>query len=560
MRTWPGRAGARRRSVCGRATWSSSSDLYIRVVPRPHGRDRRRSFAPGAPELAFAMTMISTLPRSPELRPAPSRSSGGVREPLGAREAFQAGDDPDALFDVGLVRDLGEYVVGAVRRHRVAAARTFAGVIAAALLALLLLPRTYATEAKLLAQRSIVMPVLSNPRRNVPTEEDTPTRLASEAILNHTNLVAIINATGLVAHYRAHLSPLAWVRDGVLGWFSTAPTDAELVDRLVWALQNNMWVNVTEGTVTIGAMWADPQMAYRIVQTAQENFFEERHTEELALISESIRILEQHTSDVNGEIRSSLDSMAQVRGPASADPSPYAAVLRRAAPGRDAIAAQSRLETVRRTIADLEQFRNRRLAEMQATLADQRGTFGSAHPQIATTEQLIRGLSTDSPQLAQLRREEQDLLATLGRLGASPTLSSAPTGTDPFVAAAALRGLERLQRDSVLSERLQYARSRLKIAVGSYEDLLSRLDAARIELETARAAFKYKYGVIMPAEVPRTAVKPRPVLVLGGALVLAIVLAAFTAVGLDVTSGRVFHRWQVERSLRLPVLGEVPAL
>jgi len=32
-------------------------------------------------------------------------------------------------------------------------------------------------------------------------------------------------------------------------------------------------------------------MSYRIVQSAQENFFEDRHSEELALISESINIL-----------------------------------------------------------------------------------------------------------------------------------------------------------------------------------------------------------------------------------------------------------------------------
>jgi uncharacterized protein involved in exopolysaccharide biosynthesis len=96
------------------------------------------------------------------------------------------------------------------------------------------------------------------------------------------------------------------------------------------------------------------------------------------------------------------------------------------------------------------------------------------------------------------------------------------------------------------------------MAVSSYEDLLSRIDAARIELETARAAFKYKYGVISPAELPRSAVSPRPSRVLVGGFVLAIFLSVFVAVGLDIAAGRVQERWQVSRSIGLPVLAEVP--
>ncbi|AHG87673.1 lipopolysaccharide biosynthesis protein [Gemmatirosa kalamazoonensis] len=457
------------------------------------------------------------------------------------------------------MRDLTRFVLSAVWRHRVAGLATFVGILGAVVVALVVMPRTYATEARLLAQRNLVLPVLSNPRRNVPTEADTPTRQASEAILSHTNLVAIVKATDLVGQSRRHRQLLSRLKHGLFERFFPDPPEDVQVERLVGMLKQNLWVNVTDGTVSIGVMWPDPNLAYRIVQAAQENFFEERHTSELALISESINILEGHVSDVNEQIRASIDSMARLRqSVAGTTRGPTVNALRAVAPSSEVLSAQSRLETVRRTIADLEQFRSRRLAEMQATLADQRNTYGAAHPVIANTEQAIRALSADSPQLQQLRREELDLRNTLARLGADPTGTVAPANTDPFVAAAALRGLERIQQDSVLNERMQYARSRLRIAVSSYEDLLSRLDAARIELQTARAAFKYKYGVISPVQVPLTPIKPRPAKFLAAGFVLASMLGLFVAVALDVTGGRVLHHWQIQRSLGLEVFGEAP--
>lgn len=502
------------------------------------------------------VTMFAS-PRSPAPAAAggvPPLSQGRLRPDV--PPPAQPAEDGEALFNFALLRELAGFVVHSVRRHRWVALTTLLYVTGAALAMYIVMPRTYYTETKLLAQRNVTMPVLSNPGRRLPSESDTPTRLASEAILNHTNLTAIVNATNLVEHWKQHRSLPARLRDQVVGWFSDPPPYEEQVNALVWLLNQRMWVNVGEGTVTIGITWPDPNMAYRIVQTAQENFLEERHSEELALISESIGILEEHAADVNNEIRSSLDSMAQVRRELSPrDPNPIDAAIRRAAPSREVLSTRSRLETVQRTIADIEGFRNRRLAEMQATLADQRNTFGPAHPQIESTQQVIRTLMTDSPQLVQLRREEQELRGRLASLGASEVASS---GADPLLAAAAVRALNRDRADSLIGERQQYARSRLRIAVASYEDLLTRLDAAKIELQTARGAFKFRYGVLVPPQTPTRPVSPRASRVIGGGILLGVLLALFIVVALDIASGRILERWQIERALRLPVLGEVP--
>jgi uncharacterized protein involved in exopolysaccharide biosynthesis len=90
--------------------------------------------------------------------------------------------------------------------------------------------------------------------------------------------------------------------------------------------------------------------------------------------------------------------------------------------------------------------------------------------------------------------------------------------------------------------------------------MLQRLEAARIELQTARAAFKYRYTVVTPPQFPTRAAKPRiPILIAGGCL-LAVILATFVAGALDLGTGRLMERWQVSRRLRLPIIAQVPVV
>jgi uncharacterized protein involved in exopolysaccharide biosynthesis len=96
------------------------------------------------------------------------------------------------------------------------------------------------------------------------------------------------------------------------------------------------------------------------------------------------------------------------------------------------------------------------------------------------------------------------------------------------------------------------------MATGDYEDMLQRLEAARIELQTARAAFKYRYTVVTPPQLPTRAAKPRVPLLLAEGCVLAVMLALFAGGVLDLGSGRLMERWQVTRRLHLPILAQAP--
>ena len=59
----------------------------------------------------------------------------------------------------------------------------------------------------------------------------------------------------------------------------------------------------------------------------------------------------------------------------------------------------------------------------------------------------------------------------------------------------------------------------------AYDTLLDRLNSARIELDTARAAFKYRYTIVRPPQLPKRPVKPKVPVVVGGGVLAATVLA-----------------------------------
>jgi capsular polysaccharide biosynthesis protein len=102
-----------------------------------------------------------------------------------------------------------------------------------------------------------------------------------------------------------------------------------------------------------------------------------------------------------------------------------------------------------------------------------------------------------------------------------------------------------------------YARGQLRDAMEKYSALRAQVQAAQIDLETAQAAFKYRYSVLSPAQVPKKPVKPNVLLVMMLTLVAAAVAAVVVATVADVRAGRLVERWQIEVLLGRPILGEM---
>ena len=91
-----------------------------------------------------------------------------------------------------------------------------------------------------------------------------------------------------------------------------------------------------------------------------------------------------------------------------------------------------------------------------------------------------------------------------------------------------------------------------------YNTILTRVEAAKTELDVARAAATYTYSIGEPATVPKKPKKPNLPLIVVGGIIGSVLLALFLSGARDLASGVFFETWQVERRLKLPVLGELP--
>jgi hypothetical protein len=468
--------------------------------------------------------------------------------------------DPDEfqLVDVDQLKNWVRFVLHSVRRRKGVAVLTALLTLGATAGLLAVLPRTYHVDAELLAQKNTVMPALGNPGRTVPTDAESPTRAAAETVLRRDNLLSLMKQTDLLNRWEKGRSAVLRFKDWLTGLVAV-PTEEDKVNAMVGFLQKRLVVTTAESTVNISIDWPDAQLGYALVDNALQNFLEQRHSAEVSSIAETIAILESHAADLREQIDSTLEEVkrgqtAPARSPKTDSPPPP-----RRDPAADAAKAQAAevkvmLEAKRRAINELDDFRRRRLAELQTELAQKRAVYADAHPAVAQILQSISTLTEDSPQLAALRNDERQLQAEYERL-------SARKGDTPgFGALRASELVPRKKPGDPLEPDVEgeYSRTRLRFAMEKYDTLVDRINSAKIELDTARAAFKYRYSVIRPPQLPKRPEKPKIPLVIAGGLVMAVALAVLAAALSDLRSGRILESWQVERALGVDVLGQVP--
>jgi uncharacterized protein involved in exopolysaccharide biosynthesis len=468
------------------------------------------------------------------------------------------------LIDWQLLRDCAGFVRRAVRRHKKLAVAVLALCAALTLLGLKFWPRTWQVEASILAQRTAVMPALGNPQRAVPPDADAPTRAASEIVMRHENLLALIKQTDLLDRWDLARSPLHKAKDAMLRTLGQGLNDEDKLDALIGFLEKRMTVEVADGTVRIGLEWPDAEMAYRLVEAAQQSFMEARHVAEVSTIAEAISILDGHALSVRRQMDEQLAEVlkhqakrgrARLRGPAlAAQPEAPTA----AEPDEETSRLWVLFNARRRALEDLEEFRQRRLSELEGRLNEARGTFAEPHPAVQSVEKSMAQLRTESPPAAALRRETERLAAELKKRGVVEPLAGLAQGAaDRPVPAAALLAARPLPDEHELDPTLEVLRDRLGSTLRKLEGLQDRVEAARIELDTARAAFKYRYSVVKPAQLPKKPLKPTPIAIVLGGLFAGLALAVLIPVAADLRGGRIVEAWQAERGLNLPLLGEV---
>jgi len=104
---------------------------------------------------------------------------------------------------------------------------------------------------------------------------------------------------------------------------------------------------------------------------------------------------------------------------------------------------------------------------------------------------------------------------------------------------------------------LQLAKSKLESAIRSYEEALTQVDNARVQLAETKAGYKYRYTVVTPAELPKRPTKSTSDIIGAAAVVGGGLFALLLAAAVDLVGGRILESWQVRRRLKLEVFGEL---
>ncbi|MFP2927428.1 PCP family exopolysaccharide biosynthesis protein EpsV [Pyxidicoccus sp. 3LG] len=470
---------------------------------------------------------------------------------------------PADLIDWGFIIDSIFFVKNAVLRHWFLAMVVMGTVSAMAVGVSKIMPRKYRVETRMLTQRNFIISSLANPGRSIPVDADQPTRAAWEMVMKYDNLKTIVEKAKLVEYWELGRSPMSKLKEKLTGKPPAPMSDEDKRDALTAMLEQAMIVGVEggTGTVSIGVEWSDPQLALNIVEAAQQNFLDMRQSAEMGAVSEAITILEKQVEEENAGVKKAIAELdATVKRIELRKRKEEEKAGRKGIPtagggmiNTDHMLAQMRfmIQTKRRAIGDVEDFRARRLTELRNQLSEQRVIYSPQHPVITDLEQRIAALQEDSPQLVALRSELNEHINEYMRNGGNPgelesgvSTAGLPTGT--------LGGQATSDNPEV-----SVAADRVRMLVMRHQEKMRRLDQARTELEISRASMKHRFSVLSPPTFPEKPSKPKVQLIVAAGVVGGIGLGIFAAVALDIIRRRILEKWQVERLLKLPVLAQL---
>jgi uncharacterized protein involved in exopolysaccharide biosynthesis len=429
----------------------------------------------------------------------------------------QAPDAPIVSFSLKPWLQAGGFGLTALRRRWLVVLLFPVLFTAVAVVAARMLPRVYTTETRLLTKKNYTMPALAAPRRSVPLGSEAPAQSAAELVLQRDALVQIVERAQLVEGWQAKAPPLMRAKHALRARIKGPLSHDELQDAMVGLLRQRLRVRIDDNEVImIRASWWNADDALAIVNEALAAFLASRQRLDIETIAATEAILARNTEALQARVEVRLASFRDARA--------------RAVGGSAALMAKSRntpaeLEKLRTELSarqryrqELERQRDLRIGQLQMQVAEQSAWLGERHPdQIVARAALARVLDDDGG-VTQSRVQEEELERAFSARGGNAAGLATVAGSDLIDAAASPD-----EDASVI-----YARALLRIDVDDYQDMSSRLSNARIELETARAAFGYRYMVTQPAERPRDADGPNAVMIVMGGL-MAGVFAGFAA-------------------------------
>ena len=427
------------------------------------------------------------------------------------------------------------------------------------------IPSTYESTAKIyVTQNSALTASLASGSRR-GDDASSALRGLREAVLNEENLLALVREAKLVESWGRTRTWALRLKDqlmvALLGPLKVSDTEKILVEML----EDSLWVTAEDGTsIRFTVWWRDPEAAFRVTELAQKRFLETRLSDETASIARAITLLEAQQQQADAAIEPAIKEMQRVlekaraqgtlkqreAGESAAKAAPLPKPSTPPVSSAAAEASMERLQEIRRAQRELLEPWQRRLADLRFQLTELRAIFGPAHPTVTQQEAKVSAASESPPELERLRREEAELLASLGRgePAGEATTTRRPMSTP---ARPVLPAVERDEDPEVAA-----ARVRVEAALAKSRDVSERLDAAHMEHATSQAGAKFRYAVVEAPEIPRKPFKPKRAVLLGGALAAALLLGLLSGAARELSTGRMVEAWQVRR-LGLDVIGEI---
>jgi hypothetical protein len=283
------------------------------------------------------------------------------------------------------------------------------------------------------------------------------------------------------------------------------------------------------------------------VEAALQNFLEARQVHEITAIDDAIRLLQERLATARANLDKVTAEAQQTSYREAADAAQGTSTPQlppSASPELQMLAAA--LEAKERAVRDMEDLRRRRLVDLQAQLDEKRGVYSESHPTITALRREVESMGRESPQVTALQED-----ARIAREAYTARLAVENRGRVGHGRQGTARTVRATGAGSGTEDQ------RVRDARLQYEQMAARVNAAQSDLDAARAAFKYRYTVTWPARVPRDPVSPNPIRIFGLGTLASLVLALALVVRPHLVAGRIRERWQVERTLGLPVLGEL---
>lgn len=470
-------------------------------------------------------------------------------------------------FRLDLMQSYLGFAKRALRTRWILAVSVFTVGLVLTLLLAKFLPRTYSCTTVMMVQASVVL-----------DGRDGTNALAGadEMISRHENLEALIRETGLLKTAAERRPPLLKLKDNIVSALFGQMDEKTKMAALVGTLESKIDVTADKGDLTVKVQWSDPATATELAEAARESFLKSRHSAEISAFEDKMAILDGHAAKLRDDIGAQVQQLKAVkdqqlaqRKPAggadsAAAAAPVAAAPRvtrhvAAEPDAQLPALKEKLADLKAKVAALDADRERRVREEQAKYDDLKLRLTNSHPSVITQKERIAIVSQVPSDETLMQAEIKDIEGEIQQRNAM-----ASSGTDVVTGGGG--GAKRPGPDATLPpevtdllerDNLDPALSaQLSGAVTQYGSLRTEIFNTRVDLDTAQAAFNHRYQVIVPAEMPTKADKPKMPAIIGGGLVFALILSLLLPILAELRTDIIRDRWQVEH-IQLPVLAEL---